>query len=571
MSSRPCPSLRRRPLHTLDVLDDICHRFELIPLVARVGAVIEYSSQADEVDVVVLGRFKSGKSSLLNALLGRDVLPIDVLPATAVVTRIALGSRDRATVVSEDGNERPVDLDDLSHFVTEKENPDNAKRVARVDVELAEANALADLRFVDTPGMGSIHRHNTEVTERWLPRVGAALVAISVDQPLSEHDVALLEELRSFTPLVMIVLTKADLVEPDQLRTIEEYIGRETQARLGRAVDVIPVSVRPGCEASLERLRHLLADNVAKDRAHTAEAILNHKVRVLVDACQDYLGIALQAARVGAQVRAELRGEIEEERRSIGLVYKELSLIGGDLRQRALDETEKHFLAHRAELTRGLRSDLRREAPRWRGNLAREARAFREWLGTALETSLTKISGEDQGAWGALVQEADVAVNRVVRAFKDRLSEKVRQALGIAFVGAAFEARPQPPRRPSLYLSRVFDTPIDALWSLIPMPVFRPLFHRHFRMTVAWEVEKHLYRLASQWNEAIGSAIEAIVAAARDHVRSELDMLTDLLSRSTDDSGELEAAIAKLASLRATAPHDRAAPADGAVQLPVAE
>jgi GTP-binding protein EngB required for normal cell division len=552
-------------LQTLSFLREVCHRFALAPLVARVSDAIAYSSQADQVDVVVLGRFKSGKSSLLNALLGRDVLPVDVLPATAVVTRLAPGSVDRATIVGEDGTERPVDLQDLPRYVTEKENPDNAQRVARVEVELAEAQILAGLRLVDTPGMGSIHRHNTEVTEHWLPQVGAALLAISVDQPLSEHDLALIEELRSFTPLVTIVLTKADLVEPDQLRAVEEYVRRETQGRLGRAVEVIPVSVRPGHEGRLERLRRRLAAELAGDRSHAAEAILAHKLRVLVDACRDYLGVALQAARAGAQVRAELRAEIEEERHNIGLIDKELSLISGSVRQEALNATERRFLSHRGEMARDLRSELLREAPRWRGNLAREARAFREWLGSALESRLTQVSGEEQGAWGALVQEADVAVNRVVRAFQDRLSEKVRQALGIAFAGAAFEVRPQAPQRPSLSLSRVFDTHVDVLWFLIPMTLLRPLFRRHFRMSVAWEVEKHLYRLASQWSEAIGMAIETIVTVARDHIRGELDMLTDLVSRSIDDSGEIESAVAHLARLRSVAPREGAgAAADAA-------
>jgi GTP-binding protein EngB required for normal cell division len=545
--------MQRALLRTLDILDGTCRRFALASLKKRVGDVIEYSSQADHVDVVVLGRFKSGKSSLLNALLGRSILPIDVLPATAVITRIASGPDDAGLVVGEDGSETPIAVEAVSRYVTEKENPNNGKRVARVDVEVAGVEHLAGLRLVDTPGMGSIHRHNTEATEHWLPRVGAVLVAISVDQPLSEHDVALLEELRSFTPLVTIVLTKADLVEPDQLASIQEYVGRETAARLGRRLAVMSVSTRPGHEGRLAELRRFLAEVIAKDRTHTAEAILDHKVRALVEACNDYLAVALQAAHAGALVRAELRAEIEEERRNIGLVYRELSLIGGYVRERALNETEKHFLAHRADLARALRSEFLREAPGWRGNLAHEAKAFREWLGATLESRLTQISGTEQAEWGALVQEANVSINRVVRAFKDRLSEKVRQALGIRFEGSAFEARPKPPRQPSLHLGRVFDTHVDALWFLVPMAVFRPLFHRHFRMTIAWEVEKHLYRLASQWNEAIGSAVEAIVVAARDHVHGELDMLTDLLSRSPDDSGNLAAAVAQIAALRSSA------------------
>ncbi|HER20095.1 MAG TPA: hypothetical protein ENO14_03515, partial [Chromatiales bacterium] len=205
----------------LVLLEGICRRFSITSLGARISEIQENATENDHVDVVVLGRFKSGKSSLLNALLGRDVLPIDVLPSTAVVTRVVAGRRDRACVVGEDGTAADIDLGEIRRYVTERENPDNAKGVARVDVELAKSRIPAGLRLVDTPGVGSLHRHNTDVAERWLPRVGAALVAISADQPLSEQDVALLEELRPFTPFATIVLTKVDLLEPDQVGTVE--------------------------------------------------------------------------------------------------------------------------------------------------------------------------------------------------------------------------------------------------------------------------------------------------------------------------------------------------------------
>jgi GTPase Era involved in 16S rRNA processing len=542
------PNRRSRPslLHALDVLSNTCRRFALPSLTARVDDVIEYSSQTDQVDVVVLGRFKSGKSSLLNALLGRNVLPIDVLPATAVITRVASGTQDSATVVNENGHETRIEMDVLRRYVTEKENPNNVKRVARVDVKVAGLDRLAGLRLVDTPGVGSIHRHNTEATEQWLPRVGAVLLAISVDQPLSDHDVTLLQDLRSFTPFVTIVLTKTDLVDPDQLDTVREYVAHETEERLGRYVPVVPVSTRPGHEGRLEELRSFLDDAIAKNRTDTAEAILDHKVRVLADTCRDYLGVALRAARAGAQTRMELRCGIEEERRNIGLIYKELSLVGGYMRERALNETEERFLAHRGDLARGLQSQMTQEAIRWKGNLAREARTFRAWLGEALHAHLARISSDERDSWRGLIEEADVAVNRLVRAFKDRLSGKVREALGVEFVGVTFEARPEAPKRPSLHLGQVFDTHIDSLWFMVPMAIFRPLVHRQFRLTIAWEIEKHLYRLASQWSEAIGRSIEAIAAQGRDYVRCEIDTLVDLLSRATDDSADIEAAIVNI-------------------------
>lgn len=520
-------------LRTLGFLNEICRRHEISSLAPKVRDILEYSSETDHVDVVILGRFKAGKSSLLNTLLGRDVLPIDVLPATAVITRIMPGSTDRATVVFENHAEALIGVDEIARFVTEKENPDNVKRVARVDVALARTGLLSRLHLVDTPGVGSIHRHNTEASRQWLPRVGAALIAISVDQPFSENDLVLLQELAPFTPLITIVLTKADLLESSQLQAVEEYVRRKVAEGFNRALRVMSVSIRAGHEKSLERLRLFLENEVAADTRHSADAILRHKTAAMVDACRSYMNVTLAAAEASQDARAELSRRIAEERKNIWLVDKELSMISGYLHEQALNDTEKRFLAHRGELTRGLQADLARKAPRFRGNLSREAAEFRNWLGASLETSLTRIGADEQDAWRGIVEQADVGLNRVVRAFKDRLAAWVRRALGVEFAGAVFEARLEAPRKPSLRLGRVFDTHIDELWFLIPMTAFRPLIHRQFRRTIAWEVEKNLYRLSSQWTEAIASSIRTMMLDARQHVHGELDTICALVDRAS--------------------------------------
>jgi GTP-binding protein EngB required for normal cell division len=411
----------------LALLGHVAGRLGLAPLLARIEDVAESSSGTDWLDVVVLGRFKSGKSSLVNALLQRELLPVDVLPATAVVTRIAAGARDRVVVIGEDGAETEIDFADLPLYVTETQNPDNVRRVARVEIELNGVPGLTGLRLVDTPGTGSVHRHNTEATRRWLPKVGAALLAIAADQPLSEQDLSLIREARVSTPVTAIILTKADLVDAPGLERISDYVAREMDARLGQSTAPLPVSIRPGHEALVGRLRRFLQDGIGRDRRRTAEAVLDHKVRSLADGLRSQLEVALATARADAQVRAELGAEIAAERRNLGLVHRELSLIGEHLRQRALEETERRFLAHRGALVGELRADLARVAPGWRGHLGREVAALRKWLAPALVQRLTRVEDQEQDAWNEIVAQAATGAGRIARASQDRLAEKVRR------------------------------------------------------------------------------------------------------------------------------------------------
>ena len=177
----------------LDQIATICEACRLDALRPQINTCAEALKDGDSVDVAVIGRFKAGKSSFLNSLIGRDILPVAAVPLTAVVTRLRYGPRDRAVVTHLDGQAQDIPVLRLAEYVTEQHNPDNVKAVAIVDVEVPNLEAYQGIRFVDTPGLGSVFAHNTQIAMDWLPRVGASLLAVSSDHPLSEQDVELLK------------------------------------------------------------------------------------------------------------------------------------------------------------------------------------------------------------------------------------------------------------------------------------------------------------------------------------------------------------------------------------------
>jgi ribosome biogenesis GTPase A len=109
----------------------------------------------DRFILAVLGQFKRGKSSLMNAIIGRELLPTGVLPLTSAITILKYGPAERMIVNRNDSvfpEELPVS--DLSAYVTEKGNPDNRKKVKTVSVELPVPFLQRGIEFVDTPGVG---------------------------------------------------------------------------------------------------------------------------------------------------------------------------------------------------------------------------------------------------------------------------------------------------------------------------------------------------------------------------------------------------------------------------------
>ncbi len=112
-------------------------RYEISALSGLLASA-QAAAVQDEISVAVLGRFKAGKSSFLNHFIGRSILPVGVVPVTAVVTEIRYGAREEARVRHRDGRDREVPLDQIGGYISEKENPENTKQVDLITVELPE-------------------------------------------------------------------------------------------------------------------------------------------------------------------------------------------------------------------------------------------------------------------------------------------------------------------------------------------------------------------------------------------------------------------------------------------------
>jgi GTP-binding protein EngB required for normal cell division len=296
----------------LDRVAGVAGELKLANLQPQIAACRHQLNGSEKIGVAVFGRFKAGKSSFLNHLTGRAVLPIGVVPLTAVITRLRFGPMEQAEVRFLDGTAKTIPLDDIGLYVAENENPDNTKHVASVEVALPALKPLAPLEFVDTPGLGSAFTHNTEAALRWLPNVGAALVAVSSDAPLSERDLALLEELRRHTPKIVLLLTKADLLTEPERAEVLAFVRQQLRRKWETELPVFLYSVRPEESALKAELEQNLLCPLLHNRGEAADEIALHKLHSLVGQTLNYLQIALAAATQAESSRQTLREKLGE-------------------------------------------------------------------------------------------------------------------------------------------------------------------------------------------------------------------------------------------------------------------
>ena len=248
----------------------------------------------DRFILAVLGQFKRGKSSLMNAIIGRELLPTGVLPLTSAVTVLKYGPAERLVVHRENlhfPEELPVSS--LPDYVTEKGNPANQKKVKTATVELPLPFLRRGIEFVDTPGVGSAIAANTATAYGFLPECDAVLFVTSVDTPMTSLELELLIEVRAYVDKIFFVVNKTDLVADAECGEVLGFVAETIRSQTGRGdVKVFPVSARLGLAART-----------------TGDAVLYEQsgLKALEEALASFLSGEKSAAFLAAVARKALR------------------------------------------------------------------------------------------------------------------------------------------------------------------------------------------------------------------------------------------------------------------------
>jgi GTP-binding protein EngB required for normal cell division len=193
-------------------------------------------------EIAVFGRVSSGKSSLLNAALGMNVLPVGVTPITAVPTRIAYGEIPAVTVWFANRPPERFETSRLAEFVTEQGNPGNEKHVTRVVLHLSSPRLRDGITFVDTPGLGSLATRGAAETLAYLPRCDLGVVLIDAGSALTRDDLQTVQRLYEAGIPASILVSKADLLSAEDCCRVIEYVRSHLRSELNLEAQVHLVS-----------------------------------------------------------------------------------------------------------------------------------------------------------------------------------------------------------------------------------------------------------------------------------------------------------------------------------------
>jgi GTPase SAR1 family protein len=212
--------------------------------------------------LAVLGQFKRGKSTLLNALIGEELLPSAVVPVTSIPTFLSWGPRCLVRVFFIDGRPPESSSDSsqdasvfLACYVTESNNPKNRLGVSRVEVEHPSSLLQRGVVLIDTPGIGSTFQHNTEATLNFLPQCDAALFLVSADPPITQVEIEFLKAVRDKVVRTIFLMNKVDYLSEKERQQAVEFFKAVLRDQIGLdgKEPVFSVSARLGLECKLNR------------------------------------------------------------------------------------------------------------------------------------------------------------------------------------------------------------------------------------------------------------------------------------------------------------------------------
>lgn len=270
-------------------------------------------------NLVVLGAFKRGKSTLINALLGEALLPTAIVPLTSVVTILGYGERLNIEVLFHNGQRRHITQPELVDYITEKGNPRNQKGVREVEITYPSEYLQDGVRIIDTPGVGSVYSHNTEIAYNYLPQVDAAIFVVTVDPPLSAAEQEFLRDIRDYVHKLFFVLNKIDYVEEAERQEALEFTTQVLQGNLATdRVMIFPMSAKLAMDGKSNGHPELLeASLLPQFENHLRQFLYQEKGRVLLISCVTGALKAITDSTLALKVERQASGmplkELEEK------------------------------------------------------------------------------------------------------------------------------------------------------------------------------------------------------------------------------------------------------------------
>lgn len=217
--------------------------------------------------VVVLGEFKRGKSTFINALIGNDLLPTDVLPETATINALIYNEKPELEIIMQDGSVEcgQVERSFLERF-SAKNQTDECSKIKYLKIGYPFKLLNNNVVIVDTPGVSDLNEQRCDVTYNFIPKANAVLFLLDANSPLKKSEIDFIEEklLAQGIDNIIFLVNKYDNIDDEededfwenlQVRMLKAFSESEHPLK---ALNMYPLSAKMALRGVLEQKQNFI-------------------------------------------------------------------------------------------------------------------------------------------------------------------------------------------------------------------------------------------------------------------------------------------------------------------------
>lgn len=222
---------------------DLSNKIEM-PIASQYARAVLVAEERNNFHLAILGEFKRGKSSMVNSLIGRDLLPSDVLPSTATINVLEYSDKESCTITWTDNKKEIFELSKESLSRLAVGGDLEASKVKHVLIGLKSDILQDNLVIIDTPGVNDISKSRIEVTHEILPHCDAAIFLLDAASPVTKSEAEFLTTkiLSQKITSILFVIAKIDRLDDEEIEESVEGASQRLLDILGTQAMIIPYS-----------------------------------------------------------------------------------------------------------------------------------------------------------------------------------------------------------------------------------------------------------------------------------------------------------------------------------------
>lgn len=268
--------LKNGILSVMDKIEESTSSNSKLPEVSSAMTTARSLIEHPSYDVVVCGEVKKGKSSLLNAIVGQEILPVNNEIATSQVFRLTNSSTESFYLVFTDGTRKQISRDELSRYGSQVDANLQGEPIFQdhtlsyIQVNIPIAFLPEGVSLVDTPGLGALYKSHEWITQNYVSKASAVIFVTDPERPLVEKEKEFILKVLDITPHILHVMTKIDMHSEEVYTNIiernREHLALIYAEKQLEAPQIFPVSSTALMKVSTGKVQALQASNLRNSR-----------------------------------------------------------------------------------------------------------------------------------------------------------------------------------------------------------------------------------------------------------------------------------------------------------------